>query len=108
MTQTGMRGIGELRALMNGPVITPGDADFDNRRRVWNAQTDRHPSVIARCASAADVAAAVGFARERQLEIDQQLANDPGGTRWRRQLPRLVDMYCEEVGVPGPRLRRTR
>jgi hypothetical protein len=40
--------------------------------------------------------------------VDQQLANDPGGTRWRRQLPRLVDMYCDEVGVPGPRLRRTR
>jgi AcrR family transcriptional regulator len=40
--------------------------------------------------------------------VDQQLANDPGGARWRRQLPRLVDMYCDEVGVPGPRLRRTR
>ncbi len=40
--------------------------------------------------------------------VDQQLANDPGGTRWRRQLHRLVDMGCDEVGVPGPRLRRTR
>jgi AcrR family transcriptional regulator len=39
--------------------------------------------------------------------VDQQLANDPGGTRWRRQLPRLVDMYCDEVGVPGPSLRGT-
>jgi AcrR family transcriptional regulator len=38
--------------------------------------------------------------------VDQQLANDPGGTRWRRQLPRLVDMYCNEVGVPGPPVRR--
>lgn len=40
--------------------------------------------------------------------VDQQLANDPGGDRWRRQLPRLVDMYCDEVGIPGPRLRRRR
>ena len=38
--------------------------------------------------------------------VDQQLANDPGGNRWRRQLPRLVDMYCDEVGMPGPQLRR--
>jgi len=38
--------------------------------------------------------------------VDQQLANDPGGGRWRRQLPRLVDMYCDEVGMPGPQLRR--
>ncbi len=39
--------------------------------------------------------------------VDQQLANDPGGTRWRSQLPRLIDMYCNEVGVPGPSLRGT-
>ena len=38
--------------------------------------------------------------------VDQQLANDPGGSRWRRQLPRLVDMYCDEVGMPGQQLRR--
>ena len=39
--------------------------------------------------------------------VDQQLANEPGGSRWRGQLPRLVDMYCDEVGMPGPRLRGT-
>jgi AcrR family transcriptional regulator len=40
--------------------------------------------------------------------VDQQLANDPGGSRWRRQLPRVVDMYCNEVGIPGPQLRSTK
>ena len=40
--------------------------------------------------------------------INQQLANDFGGTRWRRQLPRLVDMYADGIGLPGPKLRRTR
>ncbi|HEY7050504.1 MAG TPA: TetR/AcrR family transcriptional regulator [Jatrophihabitantaceae bacterium] len=40
--------------------------------------------------------------------VDQQLANDPGGDRWRRQLPRVIDMYADAVGLPGPRLRRTR
>jgi AcrR family transcriptional regulator len=40
--------------------------------------------------------------------IDQQLANDPGGERWRSQLPRVIDMYADAVGLPGPRLRRTR
>lgn len=40
--------------------------------------------------------------------INQQHANDPGGKRWRRQLPRLVDMFCDEVGIPGPSLRRVK
>jgi hypothetical protein len=38
--------------------------------------------------------------------INQQLVNDVGGTRWRRQLPRIVDMFCDEVGIAGPSLRR--
>ena len=69
MTQTVSEGIGELRAAMDGPVILPGDAEFDDRRRVWNAGIDRSPSVIARCSSAADVATAVRFAREHGLEM---------------------------------------
>ncbi len=40
--------------------------------------------------------------------INQQHANDPGGKRWRRQLPRVVDMYCDEVGIAGPALRGKR
>jgi hypothetical protein len=40
--------------------------------------------------------------------IDAQLANDPGGDRFVRLLPRTLDMYADEVGLPGPRLRRTR
>jgi AcrR family transcriptional regulator len=40
--------------------------------------------------------------------VNQQHANDPGGKRWRRQLPRLVDMYCDEVGIPGPSVRSAR
>jgi AcrR family transcriptional regulator len=40
--------------------------------------------------------------------VNQQLANDLYGKRWRRQLPRLVDMFCDEVGIPRPELRRAR
>ena len=35
--------------------------------------------------------------------VDQQLANDPGGKRWRRLLDRSIDMYADEMGLPGPR-----
>ena len=69
MTQLVRGAIGELRTVMDGPVLVPGDPGFDDGRRVWNAEIDRRPAVIARCASAADVAAAIGFARGSGLEI---------------------------------------
>jgi FAD/FMN-containing dehydrogenase len=69
MTQTVSEGIGELRAAMDGPVVARGDREFDDRRRVWNAEIDRSPSVIARCATATDVSSAIGLARHLDLEI---------------------------------------
>jgi|tagenome__1003787_1003787.scaffolds.fasta_scaffold20170235_1 FAD/FMN-containing dehydrogenase len=81
MTQTATEQIRELRAVMEGPVITPGDPGFDDGRRVWNAGIDRRPAVIARCASAADVAAALGYARGHGLEVAVRGgAHNPAGT----------------------------
>ena len=50
-------------------MLTPSDAGYDQARTVWNAMVDRRPRTIARCASAADVAAAVRAARDLGLEI---------------------------------------
>jgi AcrR family transcriptional regulator len=33
--------------------------------------------------------------------IDQQLANDPGGDRFARLLPRAVDLWADGVGLPS-------
>ena len=80
MTQT-VEAIGQLRAAMEGPVIEPGDPGFDDGRRVWNGGIDRRPAVIARCASAADAAAAVTYAREHGLEVAVRGgAHNPAGT----------------------------
>jgi FAD/FMN-containing dehydrogenase len=52
-----------------GEVLLPGDAGYDGCRRIFNAMHDKRPAVIARCANTADVAAAVGFARQHGLEV---------------------------------------
>src|SRR5829696_8616050 len=53
----------------HGQVLLPDQDGYHTARRVWNAMVDRRPAVIARCASPADVAAAVRLARALGLEI---------------------------------------
>jgi FAD/FMN-containing dehydrogenase len=59
----------ELATTFTGTLIQPGHEDFDDARRVWNGMFDRHPALIARCATAQDVIAAVNCARDNDLEI---------------------------------------
>jgi len=61
--------IDELRTQFRGALLRPGEEGYDEARRVWNGAIDRRPALIARCAGADDVAAAVRFARERELAI---------------------------------------
>src|SRR5215204_3724042 len=58
-----------LRTAVRGSVITPADAGYDDARRVWNAAIDRRPAAIVRCRAAADVIAAVNFARDNHLPL---------------------------------------
>jgi FAD/FMN-containing dehydrogenase len=58
-----------LGERLRGRLLRPEDAGYDATRRVWNAMIDRRPALIARCAGAADVIAAVTFAREHGLPL---------------------------------------
>ncbi|MEO8083280.1 MAG: FAD-binding oxidoreductase [Ardenticatenales bacterium] len=56
-----------LRTRLSGPLLTAGDAGYDDARTVWNAMIDRRPAAVARCRGVADVIASVRFAREHDL-----------------------------------------
>jgi FAD/FMN-containing dehydrogenase len=58
---------------VNGGVFVPGDDGYDTARQTWNATTfDQRPAIVVMPSSAADVAAAVSFARERDLPVAAQ------------------------------------
>ena len=58
-----------FQSKLQGKFIRPGDPEYDEARRVWNAMIDKYPAFIARCAGAEDVKAAVDFAREQDLPL---------------------------------------
>ena len=61
--------IHEFKALLQGNVLLPDDAGFDEARQIWNAMIDRRPALIARCTSPEDVVQAVKFARKHNLLV---------------------------------------
>jgi FAD/FMN-containing dehydrogenase len=63
------RAIERLGATLAGELVRPGGESYEQHRRIWNGSIDRRPALIARCVSAADVSAAVGFGRAHGLPI---------------------------------------
>jgi FAD binding domain-containing protein/berberine-like enzyme len=61
--------IPHLGTGFNGESIRPGDARYDEARKLWNGMFDKRPALIARCKSAADVAAAVAFGADADLPL---------------------------------------
>jgi FAD/FMN-containing dehydrogenase len=60
----------ELREAVRGEILTPADQGYEEASRIWNGAHDGHrPALVVRCTGAADVIAAVGFARSNDLEI---------------------------------------
>jgi FAD/FMN-containing dehydrogenase len=69
MAMIKQRTLDDFSSRLRGDVLLPQDADYDATRRIFNAMIDRRPALIARCASAADVVACIGFARAEALEV---------------------------------------
>jgi FAD/FMN-containing dehydrogenase len=61
--------VDSLAAAIAGQVIRPGDGDYEEARRIWNANVRKHPGLIVRCAGTADVVQAVKFARANNVLV---------------------------------------
>lgn len=60
---------GELRTLMAGKIVVPGDERYAKARRIWNGAVNRHPAMIAFCESTKDVQTALHSARTHGLAV---------------------------------------
>jgi hypothetical protein len=61
--------ITEFRGQFRGSVVEPGEAAYDEARKVYNAMIDRKPRLIAQCTDVADVIAAVRMAKCNNLPV---------------------------------------
>ena len=59
----------ELRMLVRGNVLTPGDPTYEGVRAPYNAMQVDRPALIVQCTGTADVVDAVNFARSNGLEV---------------------------------------
>ncbi len=57
----------QLRSSLRGSLLLPGNAGYDQARRLLNEAIDKHPALVIQPTGAADVRTAVNFAREHGL-----------------------------------------
>jgi FAD/FMN-containing dehydrogenase len=69
MTELSTEKIEQFEAALRGPLLRPGEPDYDRARAIWNAMIDKRPDLIAHCLGTADVMAAVSFARDNDLPL---------------------------------------
>jgi len=59
--------LNDLGSQVQGPLLRSGDEGWDEAVLIWNAMAARVPALVLQPASADDVAAAVGFARDHKV-----------------------------------------
>lgn len=68
-----------FRNQLQGKLIMPSDADYDETRKVYNGMIDKHPGMFVMCEDVADVIASVNFGRENSLLIAVRGGGHNGG-----------------------------
>jgi FAD/FMN-containing dehydrogenase len=68
-----------FKASLRGELIQPGDSDYEEARKVYNAMIDKRPRMIACCSDVADVISCVDFARENDVLLAVRGGGHNGG-----------------------------
>src|SRR5215831_4398820 len=77
-TNSALSATRELRTMMRGRVVLPGDDDYARTRQIWNRAVENQPALLAVCETSEDVQAAVRVARRHGLPLSVR----SGGHHW--------------------------
>ena len=69
----------EFKAQIRGEVILPDNENYDEARKVYNANIDKHPGMIIMCVDVADVIASVNYGRDNNLLVAVRGGGHNGG-----------------------------
>ncbi len=61
--------IEKFASQLQGKLIQPGNAEYDQARQIWNGMIDKYPALIAQCINKEDVMTAVSFAVTHNLPL---------------------------------------
>src|ERR1043166_2937511 len=61
--------VADFKTKLRGRLIEPGNADYDEARKVYNGMIHKKPRLIAQCADVADVIRSVNFGRDNGLLV---------------------------------------
>ena len=68
-----------FKTKVRGEVTLPADANYHERRKIYNAMIDKHPGMLVKCMDFADVIESVNFARENTLSVAVRGGGHNGG-----------------------------
>jgi hypothetical protein len=68
-----------FKTKIRGEVTLPADANYNERRKIYNAMIDKYPGMLVKCVDVADVLESVNFARENNLSVAVRGGGHNGG-----------------------------
>jgi FAD/FMN-containing dehydrogenase len=102
-------GLRMLDLSIDGTIVAPTDAGFDQARQAWNLAIDQRPAAVAYPHTAADVAEIVHFASERGLKVaPQSTGHNAHGLEGRLSGSVLLRTDHMRAVTIDPRARRAR
>jgi hypothetical protein len=87
----------DLRVVMQGDVLLPGDCAYSSACQIWNGAVDHRPALFALCRTVEDVQAAVRTARAHGLPLSVR----GGGHDWAGRALRHDGLVVDLSGMRG-------